>query len=143
MSPKRAKVVYLLLLFNKMDNLNKKKILIVDDDESLNNVLVDKLNLSGYEAIGASDGVDGLKKALEMHPDLILLDLLMPKMDGLQMLKELREDSWGKLVKVIILTLLEQADYVAKTMDKNVYGYLVKTNFSLEDVVKKVEDALK
>ena len=126
-----------------MKNLNKKKILVVDDDESLNIVLVDKLNLSGFEAIGAIDGIDGLKKSLEHHPDLILLDLLMPKMDGLQMLKELREDSWGKGAKVVILTLLEQADYVAKTMQENIYGYLVKTNFSLEDVVKKIEEILK
>ena len=121
---------------------NKKKILVIDDDKNLNKVLVDKLNISGFEAIGAFDGIEGLQKALEQHPDLILLDLLMPKMDGLQTLKELRDDIWGKEAKVIVLTLLEEMDSIAKTMEYNISGYLVKTNFSLGDVIKKIQETL-
>lgn len=118
----------------------KKKILIVDDDNDLNTVLVDKLNFSGFEAIGASDGVDGLQKALELHPDAILLDLVMPKMGGLEMLEQLRKDEWGKSVKVIILTLLEKADYVAEAVENNIHGYIVKTGHSLDEITKKVEE---
>lgn len=117
---------------------NKKKVLVVDDDESLNTVLVDKLNLSGFEAKGAVDGEDGLKKALDFHPDITLLDLIMPKMGGLDMLKELRKDPWGKDTKVIILTLIEKVDSIAEAVDSNVFGYLVKTNYSLDEIVKKI-----
>ena len=145
MYPKKIEAVFLQLHFKiyMKDSNNKKKILVVDDDDNLNTVLVDKLNLSGFLAIGATDGEDGLKKALENHPDLILLDVLMPKMDGLGMLKKLREDSWGKKSKVIMLTVLEQSDYIAKAVENDVYGYFVKTNFSLDELVKKIEEALK
>ncbi len=119
---------------------NRKKILIVDDDDSLNTVLVDKLNMSGFEAIGATDGEDGLKKALSIHPDVILLDLVMPKMNGMEMLQKLREDEWGKTVKVVMLTLLEKVDYVAEAMEYKVSGYIVKTDYSLEGIVKKIQE---
>jgi DNA-binding response OmpR family regulator len=121
---------------------NKKKILIIDDDVNLSNVLTDKLNLSGFEAVSAGDGEDGLKKALEIHPDVILLDLVMPKMDGLEMLKKLREDPWGKGAKVIVLTLLEEVDYIAKAVESAVYGYIIKTEYSLDGIVKKVESMI-
>lgn len=117
---------------------NKKKVLVVDDDENLNTVLVDKLNLSGFEAKGAVDGEAGLKTALEFHPDIMLLDLIMPKMGGLDMLKELRKDVWGKDAKVMILTLIEKVDSIAEAVDSNVFGYLVKTNYSLDEIVKKI-----
>ncbi len=123
-----------------MTDENKKKILIVDDDSNLNTVLVDKLKFSGFDAVGAPDGEEGLKKALELHPDVILLDLVMPKMDGLEMLKKLREDEWGKEAKVIVLTLLEETDYIAKTMESGIYGYIIKTEYSLNGILKKVEE---
>jgi len=104
--------------------------------------LTDKLNLSGFEAVSVGDGEDGLKKALEVHPDVILLDLVMPKMDGLEMLKKLREDPWGKGAKVIVLTLLEEVDYIAKAVESAVYGYIIKTEYSLDGIVKKVESMI-
>jgi len=126
-----------------MENSNKKKILVIDDDENLTNVLVDKLNLSGFETLGALDGGEGLKKALTFHPDVILLDLVMPKMSGLDMLKKLREDAWGKSVGVIVLTALEQQiDYMAEAVESNILGYLVKTNYSLDEVIQKIKDML-
>ncbi|MEK7176708.1 MAG: response regulator [Patescibacteria group bacterium] len=125
-----------------MDN-EKKKILIVDDNENLVTVLVDKFSKSGFETLGAVNGEDGLKKALEFHPDIILLDLVMPVMDGLGMLKQLREDVWGKTAKVMILTLLDDAGYVANAMDANVLGYIVKTDLSLDGIVKQIKTVLK
>lgn len=120
----------------------KKKILVVDDDDSLNTILVDKLNISGFEAKGAVDGEDGLAKALANHPDVILLDLVMPKMNGMEMLKKLRTDEWGKTAKVVILTLLDKVDYVAEAMEYKVSGYIVKTDYSLEGIVKKIEEVV-
>jgi DNA-binding response OmpR family regulator len=122
---------------------NKKKILVIDDENSLTSVLVDKLNFSGFEASGASDGEEGLKIAISLHPDLILLDLLMPNVGGLKMLKWLREDSWGRGAKVIILTALENKDYVAEAMERNVYGFIIKTENSLDQIVEKVKDVFK
>ncbi len=124
-----------------MDNV-KKKILIVDDNDNLVTVLIDKFNKSGLEALGAVSGEDGLKKALEFHPDIILLDLVMPVMDGLGMLKQLRADVWGKTAKVMILTLLDDAGYVANAMDANVLGYIVKTDLSLDGIVKQIKTVL-
>ncbi len=126
-----------------MDKIkSKKKVLIVDDNNNLTSVLVDKFNLSGFDAMGAVNGEDGLKKALEFKPDIILLDLVMPVMDGLEMLKQLRETEWGKEAKVMVLSLLDEATYIAKAMDSNVYGYIIKTDLSLDGIVKKITDIL-
>ena len=122
----------------EQDN-KKKKVLVVDDDDALNTVLVDKLVFAGFEVQGASNGEEGLKKALEFHPDIILLDVMMPKMNGMEMLKKLREDAWGKTAKVVMLTLLEQMDYMAEATENNVLGYFVKTNHSLNEIVQKIE----
>jgi len=126
-----------------MENLNnKKKVLIVDDNNDLTTVLVEKLNFSGFDALGADNGEEGLKKALDFHPDIILLDLVMPKMGGIDMLKKLREDPWGKNARVVILTLMEQVNYMAEAMESNILGYLVKTNYSLDEIVQKIQDIL-
>lgn len=124
------------------DNTNKKKVLVVDDDNNLRTVLTDKLNASGFEAVSASDGQDGLNKALEWRPDVILLDVLMPKLSGLEVLGKLRENEWGKTVKVIMLTVLEDTDAVAQAVDKGTFAYLLKTNKNLNDVVKQVRETL-
>ena len=118
---------------------NKKKVLVIDDDKNLTMVLVDKLKLSGFEATSAGDGEEGLKMALESHPDLILLDLMMPKKGGLDMLKELRVDSWGKHAKVLVLTLLEQMDSMAEATEDNALGYFVKTNHTLDEIIEKIQ----
>ncbi len=122
---------------------DKKKILIIDDNKDLNTVLADKLSVSGFETSSAFDGEEGLAKAFETHPDVILLDMLMPKMDGLTTLKKLRDDAWGKTCKVMILTLIEETDYMAKTMEFNVIGYIVKTNQSLDEIVREIEMTIK
>jgi DNA-binding response OmpR family regulator len=122
---------------------NNIKVLVVDDNENLSTVLVEKFNASGFEADRAINGRDGLTKALKTHPDIILLDLVMPIMSGLEMLKELRKDDWGKDAKVAILTLIDEVKYVADAMDSNVFGYIVKTDYSLDEVVAKVKEYLK
>ncbi|SRR5258708_296242 len=127
----------------KNDSADKKNVLVVDDDDNLRTVLIDKLTASGFSASGAVDGEEGLGKAFALHPDLILLDLIMPKMDGLTTLAKLREDEWGKKVKVIVLTVLENPEYLATAMQKGIFGYFIKTNYSLDNMIKQVEDALR
>lgn len=121
---------------------NKKKILIVEDETSLRNALRDKLMLEGFIVLEAKNGEEGLDVALRDHPDLILLDIIMPKMDGLTMLKKLREDVWGKNTKVILLTNLNDNEKVSEALLQGSYDYLVKSDWKIEDVVTKVRARL-
>lgn len=122
-----------------------KTILVVEDDPPILKTLVDKLTEEGFRIIEAHDGEEGLMIADRDHPDLILLDIVMPKMDGMTMLKKLRQkNEWGKSVPVILLTNLspdEEKINQGITEDEPAY-YLIKTNWSLNDVVKKVRERL-
>lgn len=117
----------------------KHSVLITEDDEPIRRALVDKFTKEGYEALGAEDGEKGLAMALDQHPMVILLDLLMPRMDGMTMLKRLREDEWGKDVPVIILSNSSSGDDVGEALKYGVYDFLVKTDWRLEDVVERVK----
>lgn len=123
--------------------MGKKLLLVVEDDLSLMKALSGKLTGEGFEVIEAKNGEEGLKKALEHKPELTLLDIVMPRMDGLTMLKQLRKDEWGKDAKVIILTNLSDAANANELEEKGVSDYLIKSDWSLEDIVKKVQDTLK
>ena len=83
-----------------------------------------------------------MKLVLDKHPDLILLDIVMPLLDGLSMLKKLRANQWGREVSVIILTNLSDAATIAEIAEQTVYDYLVKSSWQLESVVKKVKEKL-
>ncbi len=96
-----------------------------------------------FKVLTAKDGKEGIDLALKERPHLILLDLLMPTMDGIAMLKQLRKDSWGKDVKVIILTNLQDREKVAEAVENRVYDYLVKSNWQLGDVRKRVQAELR
>lgn len=122
---------------------NKKKVLVVDDDENLRTVLLDKLNLSGFEAIGAVNGKEGLEKALKLHPDIILLDVLMPIMSGWEVLGNLRKDEWGKKAKVMMLTVIEDAESIAQAVEGQSVAYLLKTEETMDEVVEKVKEMIK
>lgn len=120
----------------------KKRILIVEDEVSLRSALREKLEREGFEALEAKNGVEGLAAALSEHPDLILLDIIMPVMDGMTMLKKLREDVRGMDAKVIVLTNLSDNEKLADAMEHGTYDYLVKSDWKLEDVVKVVGERL-
>lgn len=124
-----------------------KKILIIDDDKSLQEVLKIKLESVGFETDDALNGKSGLKKALDTHPDLILLDLVMPEMTGQEMLTELQKDSWGKTAPVIILTNVSDPIKMAQTEEGSVgnttlFDYVIKSDSSLDKVVEKVKEKL-
>ena len=121
-----------------------KRILLVEDDTTLAEMYQKKFDVEGFDVLSASDGEKGLKIALEEHPDIILLDLLMPKMDGMTIMKKLREDDWGKDVPIIILTNLNANDKIIQgvTEDRPAY-YLMKINDTPNDVVLKIKEVLK
>jgi DNA-binding response OmpR family regulator len=120
-----------------------KKILIVEDDLPLLQVLRDKLTREGFSILEAKNGKEGLETALSEHPDLILLDIMLPVMDGIAVLKELHADAWGKDAKVIMLTNLSDTQNVADAITLGSHEFLVKSDWKIEDVVKVVRSKLK
>lgn len=120
----------------------KKILLIVEDEGIVKEALASQFNEKEFGVLTASDGEEGLKTALEHHPDLILLDLVMPKMDGMTMLTKLRQDKWGINAKVIILTNLGETEKVAEAVSRGTYEYLLKVDWNIADVVDKVKKTL-
>lgn len=123
-----------------MEEIQKKRsVLIVDDEESLTNVLARKFTDEGITAYTAYDGKQGLETALEKRPDVILLDIMMPEMDGFDVMKALQQDPWGKDVPVILLTNSSSLDTVAKAVSSGMSEFLVKTEMKLDQVVDHVK----
>ncbi|MFZ3011907.1 MAG: response regulator [Minisyncoccia bacterium] len=129
-----------------MNKLDKKiLILVVEDEKILIDTLGEKLASEGFGVLKAHDGLEGLRLALAEHPDLILLDLLMPKMDGMSLLKELRaKNDWGKSVPVIILTNLSASDEQRNRDITNLEPtyYFMKADKSIEEIIEKIKERL-
>jgi DNA-binding response OmpR family regulator len=123
---------------------HRKSILIVEDDRSLLRALVDKFKMEGFDVFDSANGEEGLAIALKEQPDLILLDILMPLMDGMTFFETLRiENEWGKRVPVIILTNVEPSNDIIKKVTKNKPAYyLVKSDFKTQDVVDKARNCI-
>ena len=119
-----------------------KKILVVEDEPAIQRALLDKLEEDKFVVLQAKNGQEGLDMAKANHPDLILLDIIMPVMDGITMLKTLRDDEWGKDVPVMLLTNLSEEEKIAEAFGLGSFGYLIKTNWSLADVTKKIKEKL-
>ena len=119
----------------------KYKIAVIEDDKALSKALAEKLARADFDVIQAYDGEEGLWLILKEKPDLILLDIVMPKMDGMTLLKKLRnnrQDEWAMKIPVIILTNLNADDNITQGVarDEPAY-YLVKADFAIEQVIKK------
>lgn len=120
-----------------------KKIILIEDEEALQKSLSKSLEMENFTVISAYDGKAGLEMALKENPDLILLDLILPQMDGFEVLKELKKSPKTKDVPIIILTNLEQSQSVEKTMEFGPLNYLVKANYNLDEIVSKIKELLK
>lgn len=125
-----------------------KKILIVDDEKTLRDAVSDKLKSENFEVIEAEDGEIGLDAAIKYKPDLILLDIIMPQMDGFAMTEKLREYENGegvvpaKQIPIIYLTNLGEEKGLTQSQKKGIFNYLVKSNWKLEDIVKRINSVL-
>lgn len=116
-----------------------KKILVCEDEEALSLSLKDNLIDEGFDVNLAKNGKEGLATALREKPNLILLDILMPKMDGMTMMAELRKNEWGKKVPIIILTVLEiNEERMKGVMRDGPSYYLVKTSSTIGGIIEKI-----
>ena len=122
--------------------MDKKTILIVEDEEDLAQALKIKLEEAGFDTLIAYDGESGLRVALDRHPDLVLLDILLPGMDGMELLKQLRKDEWGKKAVVILLTNVDDIETIAKVIEDEGYEYFVKTDWKMDEIVSKIQKKL-
>jgi len=119
-----------------------KTVLVVDDEESLVNVLSRKFADEGVTAYTAMNGKEAVEVALEKHPDIILLDIMMPEMDGFEVMKKLQEDEWGKGARIILLTNSSSIETVAAAVSTGMSEFLVKTEVHLDDLVQHVKERL-
>jgi len=119
-----------------------KKILFIEDEAVLQKSLGSLLGEQGYEVISAIDGESGLNLAKAMKPNLILLDLILPRIHGLKILESLKTDEITKDIPVIVLTNLEDNEDIEKALALGATTYLVKANYNLKDVVEKISKAL-
>ncbi len=119
-----------------------RKILFVEDESVLQKTFEETLKGEGYEVISALDGEVGFNLAKKEKPDLILLDLVLPKVNGFEVLKKLKEDPETKKIPVIILTNLEKMSDIDKVLELGAAAYLVKVDYSLEEVVEKIKKIL-
>lgn len=118
------------------------KLLIIEDDTFLLNMYTTKFELENYIVLTASDGEEGLEKAKTDTPDIILLDILMPKMNGFEVLENLKIDDATKSIPVILLTNLNQKDEVERGLALGADDYLIKAHFMPSEIVSKIRRVL-
>ena len=118
------------------------KILIIEDDKFLRELLVKKVGSEGYEVVVATDGEEGLKMAKEENPSLILLDLILPAMDGFEVLRRIKEAEETKHIPVIILSNLGQKEDIDKGVKLGAKDYMIKAHFTPGEITKKIQEIL-
>lgn len=119
-----------------------KTILLVDDDNLMRKGMNTGLSGAGYQVVEATNGKEGLDKALEVHPDLIIADVLMPEMSGLEMLEHLRKDDWGKQAPVIIMSSDDGTSSVNQALQAGVTVYLAKAQLMPDVLVDQVRSTI-
>jgi twitching motility two-component system response regulator PilH len=122
--------------------LRDYKIAVIEDDLSIRDMYSAKLELSGFTVCGASNGVEGLAVAERARPDVILLDLMMPEMNGDEMLQRLRSEEWGADMHVIILTNLSKDEAPHALRLLSVDRYIVKAYYTPAQIVEVVKEVL-
>ncbi|PIP17398.1 MAG: response regulator [Candidatus Portnoybacteria bacterium CG23_combo_of_CG06-09_8_20_14_all_37_13] len=120
-----------------------RTILIIEDDKFLRELIAQKLIKEGFEISEAVDGEEGMKKVKEEKPDLILLDLILPGIDGFEVLARMKEDPVLAAIPVIILSNLGQKEDVEKGLKLGAVDYLIKAHFTPGEIIDKIKAALK
>ncbi|QCT42432.1 response regulator transcription factor [Candidatus Nanosynbacter featherlites] len=119
-----------------------KKIAIIEDDPAISQMYRMKFEADDFDVRLAADGKVGVELVEKFTPDIILLDLQMPEMDGLTALKKIRSHAWGKTVPVIVLTNLSEEEAPDELRVLNIHSYIVKANLTPRQVVSKVKDVI-
>ncbi len=122
--------------------MSQRKVLIVDDEADLRDALHTAFTTAGYTPLLATNGEEALATALAEKPDIILLDISMPKMNGHETLAKLRRDPWGKDVPVVFLTNFDDATNITQSVAAHSDDYIIKSSTSLEEIVKRTTQHL-
>lgn len=123
--------------------MEKRKILIVEDNKTTAKLYSKFLESKNYQVENAYNGKEGLVKVEEFRPDLILLDVVMPEMDGMTMLKELKKNPKTEKIPIIVLTVLKTNETIGEAIASGITHYLVKSDYSMEELEKKIQELLK
>lgn len=118
----------------------KKTVLIIEDDKLMSNVLAGALSKEGFEVNSSSDGEDGLEIALRSRPDVILLDMLIPKKIGTGVIKEIRIQQPDLIDRIVVMTSAMESQFLAEALEFGVTTYVIKGENELKDIVKKVKE---
>jgi DNA-binding response OmpR family regulator len=119
--------------------MSKKTVLVIEDSPYLAESLVDMLNLKDYQAITAPNGREGVAMATKHQPDLILLDIRLPDIDGYEVYKQIRADKWGKTANIMVLTASESTENISKNIDLPPDLILFKPEWSVRDLLARIE----
>ncbi len=122
--------------------MEKKKVIFVEDDAFLSQIFTKALDLAGYDVISVSSGEECLKIAEREKPDLFLLDIILPHMDGYELMEELQKNENLRQLPILVITNLSNKEDVDKTKAMGVAGYLIKAHTLPEDVVAKIQSIL-
>lgn len=125
-----------------MANGKKRKVLVVEDETFLVKIYSVKLKKEGFDVSIATDGEEAVKLAAEVKPDLILLDLILPKLNGFEALERMRTNPVNKTTPVLVLSNLGQEEDIKRATALGASDYLVKANFSIQDIVAKIKEVL-
>ncbi len=118
------------------------KILAAEDDKLISNSLCEALKTAGYDPTPAYDGEEAVAKAKEIVPDLVLLDIMMPKLDGISVLWELKANPTTAKIPVVVLTNIGDVETISKIVEAGAVDYLLKSDQSVDDIIQKVKDVL-
>ncbi len=118
--------------------MSKVSVLIVEDDENIRKMYSDAFSNAGVAVYTASNGTEGVALALSVHPNAILMDIMMPGMSGHEAINKIRRDAWGKHAKVIYLTNMSDAENIVHAVAQGSDEYIVKSNTTPTEVVKQV-----
>ena len=119
-----------------------KKVLFIEDESALQRAMSEALEVHGYEVFLANDGEIGIRMAHDKKPDVVLLDLILPRKNGFEVLTELKKDPETNPIPVIILTNLEGTEEVQKAIELGAKTFLIKANYGLNEIIKRIEESL-
>ncbi len=122
--------------------MSKKTILIIEDSLYLAESLADMLVLKKYKPLIANNGLDGVDLALKKHPDLILLDIRLPDIDGYEVYRLIRQNKWGANARIVVLTASESIDNISKNINLSIDNILFKPNWSIQKLSERIADEL-